>query len=532
MNTSTSSYHHMIDSDDPDYTIASKTCLMCHVDHDIFRPDLNTGIGQRAKNLRVDITSTVGQGDAGVLANYDYTSSGSGGICLSCHTSVQVKGYTHPDGSTETKAIDKTDFDAATGSHNYSVSTTYGSDGSTFSATCVKCHNDEMTKSYQTSTVKVGPHDSDYRGLLNPLGMASPTDPLEENFCFRCHSTTSNPNAGSNQDFYGVQSMSSTALRVEQSMGLTYGHPVGTFSGRHTDDETAGDLADGATRHAECGDCHNTHAAAQGTHDGSSNLVSNALKGVWGVEPTSWPAAPATSNANTYAAPAGYTRVEPAQKEYQICLKCHSNYTTLPSGSRKLAEEINPNYESTHGIVQPGTNPFCNTTTMNEPWASSKTTYCSDCHRSNNAADPEGPHGSNLEHLLVETIVSDDVNGTPLCFVCHSADVYWLTDSAPSDYPKHPSTQGAHKVAHGCFACHMWEFSTDPSVGINSTDNLSSGTIYVHGMNKRFTLNEQDGTAGTDSLSEAFVDGYLENMDFTNRKCWAETCKSHSNKAY
>jgi hypothetical protein len=78
----------------------------------------------------------------------------------------------------------------------------------------------------------------------------------------------------------------------------------------------------------------------------------------------------------------------------------------------------------------------------------------------------------------------------------------------------------------------MWEVSTDPSVGINSTDNLSSGTIYVHGMNKRFTLNEQDGTAGTDSLSEAFVDGYLENMDFTNRKCWAETCKSHSNKAY
>jgi hypothetical protein len=51
-------------------------------------------------------------------------------------------------------------------------------------------------------------------------------------------------------------------------------------------------------------------------------------------------------------------------------------------------------------------------------------------------------------------------------------------------------------------------------------------------MNKRFVLNEQDGSAGTGELSDAFVDGYLENMDFTNRACWAETCKSHSNKSY
>ena len=51
-------------------------------------------------------------------------------------------------------------------------------------------------------------------------------------------------------------------------------------------------------------------------------------------------------------------------------------------------------------------------------------------------------------------------------------------------------------------------------------------------MNKRFTVNEQDGSAGTDQLSDAFVDGYLENMDFIGRACWAETCKSHSNKSY
>jgi hypothetical protein len=302
----------------------------------------------------------------------------------------------------------------------------------------------------------------------------------------------------------------------------------------HDTFEDGTNMGDG-NRHAECVDCHNVHEADQGTHDGSSNLVSNALKGVWGVEPTSWPAAPATANANTYATPAGYNRVEPAQKEYQICLKCHSDYVTLPSGNRNLAEEINPNYMSTHGIVSAGTNDFCNTTTMNEPWGSSKINYCSDCHRSSNSSDPAGPHGSNLDHLLVATTVSDDANGTPLCLVCHKTAVYWTGDSAPSAYPKHPGTQGAHKVSHGCFACHMWEFATDSGVpGMNNTDDLSAGTIHVHGMNKKFTLNEQDGSSGTGNMSDAFVDGYLEDMNFNpaDKRCWSETCKGHSNKAY
>ncbi|MEA1980928.1 MAG: hypothetical protein U9N54_08140, partial [candidate division Zixibacteria bacterium] len=63
MNSSTSSYHHQINSDNADYTTSSKTCLMCHVNHDIFRDDVNSGVGAtRAANLRIDITSSVVQG--------------------------------------------------------------------------------------------------------------------------------------------------------------------------------------------------------------------------------------------------------------------------------------------------------------------------------------------------------------------------------------------------------------------------------------------------------------------------------------
>ena len=64
---------------------AAETCLLCHVDHDIFRPDLNPGVGQRAKNLRSDIDIAVVPGDATVLLDSDYRSTGTGGICLSCH---------------------------------------------------------------------------------------------------------------------------------------------------------------------------------------------------------------------------------------------------------------------------------------------------------------------------------------------------------------------------------------------------------------------------------------------------------------
>ncbi len=534
MNTSTLTYHHQMNGNGADYTIASRTCLTCHVDHDIFRPDLNTSIGQRAKNLRADITSSVVQSDNTVLSNTDYVSTGTGGICLSCHVSSQTKGYAQRDGTTQTPVISKTDFDASTSTHNYDVSSTFSSDGSIFNANCVKCHNDNRTKSRQSSGNKFSVHDSDYRRILAELGVSSPTDPLEENFCFQCHSSTSNPNAGTSQDYYGVKTMSNPeALKIEQVFGYTYTHPTSLYSGRHQPIENASDL-DSTSRHAECEDCHSVHAVLQGTHDGSSNLVSNALRGTWGVEPTSWPVPTPTDNANLFAAPAGYTKVEPAQKEYQICLKCHSNYTDLPSGARNLGEEINPYYPSSHGIVQAGDNTYCNSTTMNEPWATSKTTYCSDCHRSSNASDPEGPHGSNLEHLLVATTVSNNTVGTPLCYVCHLETVYWSDRNlgANSRYGKHPSVQGNHAVSHGCFACHMWDYASTPGLGLQTTDDLSAGTIHIHGMNRKWVFNERDGSAGSQDSVVSFINGYIANLNYTTKQCWAETCKDHSPQSY
>ena len=546
-------YRHILANTDANYTPGAsgmytiKNCLTCHVDHDIFRPDLNTGVGQRGKNLRVDWQTDPVQGTDTVLANSDYSAVGNGGICLSCHSgpgcdgchSAHLASSRLPSASAGSYShvfIPKADYDAATSAHNYSVPSTFGADGSAFNANCSKCHNDSQAKSYQAGLPAFSVHGSDYDNLLDSTGIASPADPLEEEFCFKCHSTTSNPNAGSGLDYYGVQSMTNAdALDLEAAFSRTYTHPTLTFSGRHSMADSAASFGD-ANRHAECTDCHNPHAARQGTHDGTTHLVSNALTGAWGVEPSSWPAAPdPTDNANVFAAPAGYTKVDPVEKEYQLCLKCHSNYTTLPTGKRNLAEEINPNYPSTHALVQAGTNPYCNSTTMNEPWGTNKLAWCSDCHRSSDPADPEGPHGSNMEHLLVATVVSDNMNGTPLCLVCHKSSVYWSGSASASRFGDHPSSKGAHKRSQGCFACHMWDYSSTAGLGV-STTNWSGGNpppgIFVHGQNKKWVYNEQDGSAGTGQPVDAFVNGYIANMDYTNRRCWTETCKDHSNKGY
>ncbi len=133
-----------------------------------------------------------------------------------------------------------------------------------------------------------------------------------------------------------------------------------------------GSAADILNRHAECTDCHNVHRVIKnrrfnanpsvpdpaGTHDHiapHTNIASGVLRGIWGVEPvynggSNDPNGPddpsagsnlgnAFSNSKTNL-PASFSvkRGNPAvgastavsstyvTREYQVCLKCHSNY--------------------------------------------------------------------------------------------------------------------------------------------------------------------------------------------------------------
>ncbi len=171
-------YHHLMDNASATYSsgISTMNCLSCHVDHDIFRPDLNPS-GERAKNLRYDNTDT----NVTTLSarNKDFISSETnGGICVSCHQSeLNKETYTPTLGVTTVGPIAKTDY--ASSSHNYEATSTFSSDSSTFYANCLKCHTKEEANSYQSSTNKFALHNSNLPRLL----LAS-----EESACYICHS--------------------------------------------------------------------------------------------------------------------------------------------------------------------------------------------------------------------------------------------------------------------------------------------------------------------------------------------------------
>ncbi len=416
---------------------------------------------------------------------------------------------------------------------------------------------------------------------------------------------------GSNNPITGNTTQGSRNIMVE--MNKVRAHPTNDplYSGRHTSPYTADgtrsetpDQLGSANRHAECRDCHNPHQALKAiaknataatalvaTRAGASPWtagtlfaplrISAALKGSWGVEPTFAQPLAVTSNATNFWAPTFFTKVSGATLtvEYQVCMKCHSNYVTLPAGARNIAQEINPYNSSYHGIVPlegayaaaNSTNFFVNQNTMAQPWAGNtayakadaeacRTTpancatfaasrgrvWCSDCHgseltpaypqASKSTTVPSGPHGSSVNNLLPAVLaakippapvgssnadkmliasLAPASNATPLCVRCHLTSVY-VSDDTNSRMSEHRSHAGG-RAPQGCLSCHMWN---NPSANIGG-----DGLIYPHGLNRRWwTLGTTTYSAtlasGSGQMVDSFLGGWYTNMNYTGKTCW------------
>ena len=423
MNSSTSTYHHYMQNAEVtaltsssskyptknlfgagDGNAEERRCLMCHVDHDIFSPGANPD-GIRASNLRIDATSI--PTSITDSTNTDFVSSATkGGICLSCHENSQTKSTTRAvDGSSKTLVVDKDQFMFSAHQYTEEPTSTFPSDNSTFRPNCVKCHSTMTSANYgaskQNSTYRFELHDGPYRRLLSVLGISSPSDPLEQNFCYECHS------GATSYDYYGGQAMSTASQGIENLFtGKTYTHPITAspttkhvaVEGESSGWNTRGD------RHIECEDCHNPHGAKAGNHNVGEAEVSTDKDhgakvggpnvGVWGVMPTyqlysdgtasftdastnvtgsdtlwdsnlqagwfiknTWDMAGrwyeidvvnsdtqltlVTSYDSGHSSPSGtlmisgvdyvasgatYSRTSNAENQYEVCLKCHSDY--------------------------------------------------------------------------------------------------------------------------------------------------------------------------------------------------------------
>jgi len=343
-------------------------------------------------------------------------------------------------------------------------------------AACLSCHD--------THTVQ-GARRLLREGTDSAAVPKSGGNPALEETCYQCHaslaqSALTNVNSVPNvrDDFLLPRRMPITDADQGSSPEV---HDIGTGTGT----QRGKDLVESPTllgkgslanRHIECTDCHNPHRVIKnrlfnasgatpdpaGTHNhaaGHNNLASGVLKGITGVEPVYAGASFGTLplgfdfkrgdggiGASIAAGSAWVTR------EYQVCLKCHSNYAYdlppllgssgggTPSGTNGLtrytnqAMEFQPplthkgevtrtdsgafagtppgqaysvnfqtnNHRAWHPVID-GTgrsNAVRTTTTASwiAPWGGdgdvgTQTMYCSDCHGSNTTGNTVVPDG-------------------------------------------------------------------------------------------------------------------------------------------
>jgi len=417
----TSTYHHVLGTGAGDAgdaapnagTYSTSTtnvyCTSCHADHNYFN-------SAKGSNLRTDIANA----SAAVTANTDFLTTGNFGICVSCHNTSLTRDVTNQKagGSATTPVIAGSVYAASM--HNYTTLSSFGT--SQFAANCVKCHTDEQAKDKQTSTNKFGPHFSASEHLLDDLGTGTLAQYREQYICFRCHSQTTDTVLGgtlkkvNGKDWYGSNTMraaSEDTFKSFTSAGRSPRHKISAYSGLHRVAETRADIA--ASKHVECADCHNPHAAKFGNHSSTSagtakgsraTTIAGVLTGVPGVSVTAWGGN--WGGATTYNPSSTTAALTTATAEWQVCFKCHSGANanaaawggTGAAAFTDLALEFNPNNASGHPVVS--ALPVANRLTaakLKGGWTPGSIMACSDCHSTDSTAS-KGPHGSAVKWML------------------------------------------------------------------------------------------------------------------------------------
>ena len=286
----------------------------------------------------------------------------------------------------------------------------------------------------------------------------------QSSLCFTCHDGSS---AAPNVKAQYVTAPSPVPSN-DPSTGSYYSHDALTPSNHTLADSNEWQDLHGApimNRHSECGDCHNAHKATADPAAAGPNgwSLPGALKGISGVVVTN---SRTLGAAPTYQWTPGSSQT-PISLEYQLCLKCHSGFTTLPAqipGKPSAWEldkaiELNPANGSYHPIEGAGTNA---TTAMGQSLAgtspyklwtfsTSDTVRCVNCHGDPAKFDPKNPPlpGSDLaahasqnrgllganyrDRLLKASLDAYAAGDFALCFSCHAEAPFTDTTGSVRD---------------------------------------------------------------------------------------------------
>ena len=336
--------------------------------------------------------------------------------------------------------------------------------------------------------------------------------------CFTCHNGTGGgPNIQAQYAASPANVVTATARTYfSHDVVPTKAHQgaiVSDDGGERLVDEFGGVL----NRHAECSDCHNPHASY--VDPPTTNLST--------LTPVGWTAsglnyATTGVQADYTGVPAGgspaYTLldgvVQPLTAEYQLCFKCHSSYTTLPSNAgmnatsqiNDQAVEFNPANPSFHPVTKQGTN---QTTAMKNSLAhangskllwnfkTTDTIRCTNCHAEPTVSNSKGgagqvsaPHASYNASILLRRY-EEAANGTSavggsdydLCFGCHSQGPFTNEGSADTNWGDHFKHVGEADLR--CAECHGDIHSTTNAAGSVGSSRLmqfsSNATAYRAG---------------------------------------------------
>jgi len=411
-------------------------CIKCHYMGDHMRGTI--------KLLDPDL------GFLNVISYNPLDKSSAESFCAKCHDANGANGDMTPFSDNVTVPV----VDAAMWNASSHKATT----------SCMNCHDNGHGSNKR---VMLGPYD--YTGT----GTGTDVTNEEEGFCLSCH--------GAAGPAVKVHLAFSAYTNTTTNF---YKHDVAAKYRAHTVGESAGSAFGGANRHVECVDCHNPHAAKAGT--ATAPTLFPTMIGADGVEPT-------------YAgagAPTGFTWLPSVTQEYQVCYKCHSSYTTLPTylpggwdgtavvadgtkklttggtngqiaDSRDMAQEYNPNNNSFHSVMAVGKNPNINTATFVTGWNSNSRMYCTSCHSnplSGTAGQGRGPHGSQNLHLLDQKTPgtaavnfksahnnNNLANSSDVCGKCHQDLSYWA-NGVSSRFQFHDTHMNGELAE--CYLCH------------------------------------------------------------------------------
>jgi predicted CXXCH cytochrome family protein len=351
----------------------------------------------------------------------------------------------------------------------------------TASALCMECHDKDywIGSAHQSSAAT-------WNGRRPDPWPNSTETTVDANACGSCHASH---DAGSEErllhyeaeeeNCFTCHNGNVAATNIEAEFKKISSHPVFATTGIH---DPAEDILN-PTRHVECSDCHNPHAAHEA--EASAPTASGALSQVTGI----------SSSGGI---------VDPLMNEYELCYRCHADSfdrgeslinRQFPLTNTRL--EFSESSASYHPVVSIGKNP--QVPGLISPYTESSIIYCTDCHNNDRGPNadgtgPNGPHGSVYSPLLERKLrLTDGGNESSaayaLCYKCHDRNSLFNNSNFPS-HRKH-----IEEFQAACTTCH-------DSHGVQSVTHLMNFNLdYVAPYNGVLEFVDEGQAAGNCTLS-------------------------------